>query len=155
MYGCMHKDKIERIRSTVKRVSAPTTPKPEKRRRSTKVSPPAQADVNQQGPCYSDEETMTTSTEPPRKQPKQLHLEPKAGAAKGCQETHFWSNNGFFVQNANRTSVSNTRIFYANINAKTSFFTPHHLCLMLRRKIKRTIFFKIGNTRVKEVTLGK
>ena len=96
MYSCMQKDRIERIRSTVKHVSAPITPKPEKRRRSTKVFPPAQEDVNQEGPCHSDEETMTTSTEPSRKKPKRLHLEPKACAAKGCQETHFWSKKWVF-----------------------------------------------------------
>jgi len=96
MYSQRQKDEIERIRSTVKHISAPITPKTEKRKRATKVSSLPQANGNEEEPYLCGEETMTTSTEPTKKRSKKMHLEPKACAAKGCQETHFWSKKWVF-----------------------------------------------------------
>ncbi len=79
-YTLRQQDKIQLVRSKVKHVSAPVTPKPEKRKRSTKVFHPAQAEVNQEEQYYSDEENMTTSTEPPRKKSKKV----ASGAQSMC-----------------------------------------------------------------------
>ena len=82
MYNEKQKADILRLRSTVKRVRGSTTPKVEKRKRSSEIF-----SINQSIPIY---------TQIPAKRAKVMQVKPKTCSSKGCQKRHFWSKNGFF-----------------------------------------------------------
>ena len=90
-YTIKQREEIERLRSRVKQIGTPTMQKIGKRRREAGASLVNQADGDEEKPTSSSEDSMTTSTESPKKRTKIMQMERKTCAAAGCQKSHFWS----------------------------------------------------------------
>ena len=102
MYSEMKRSEVDRIRSSVKRPEVATPGKTQKRERSEEECKKRQVQEGEGGPYSSYQKSMPITTQSPAKRAKSMHMEIKTCAAKGCQNTHYWSKKWVFCQNCNK-----------------------------------------------------